>query len=357
MTAVVTADIAIIGAGVAGCIAAIALAPTHRVAFIHKHATPPERIGESLPPAARRIFRRLNLLAEFERQPHLTSQGMQSSWGSDKLQITDNLRNPDGFGWHLDRPAFESFLRATAKQRGVFGVWPANLTASQFGANRWHLQTDPSTTIEAKWVLDAGGRSSPFVRQQGVQRTTIGKSIAIWATVPDNSKNRMGLISATHNGWWYSAPVPDAKRVICLNTDADLIDRKAHKTLSGFLRLAHECPPIKKYLGNMTKSLSDQDGTVTCVAANSTKLQQVTGKQWAALGDAAISFDPLSSQGMFNAMASAMQLVDLIAAGQSIETEYTGQIERIWQHYLTHRCDFYRQETRWQDQPFWQRRQ
>jgi flavin-dependent dehydrogenase len=103
------------------------------------------------------------------------------------------------------------------------------------------------------------------------------------------------------------------------------------------------------------------------VAANSTRLEQVAGQQWAALGDAAISLDPLSSQGMFNAMASAMQLKELLVASDSLSTPnsskeahfqktYTQQINAIWDQYLYHKSIFYKAEMRWKGSPFWKRR-
>lgn len=55
------------------------------------------------------------------------------------------------------------------------------------------------------------------------------------------------------------------------------------------------------------------------VATNSSKLEQGSGEGWFAIGDAAFSFDPLCSQGIFNAMATAMQLADLL-----IELELNG---------------------------------
>ena len=96
------------------------------------------------------------------------------------------------------------------------------------------------------------------------------------------------------------------------------------------------------------------------VAANSTKLMQVAGQQWVALGDAAISFDPLSSQGMFNAMANAMQLSELISQLKftiKLEKVYKGQIDQVWENYIKHKHIFYQAEVRWSDSEFWKRRQ
>jgi flavin-dependent dehydrogenase len=94
-------------------------------------------------------------------------------------------------------------------------------------------------------------------------------------------------------------------------------------------------------------------------AANSTKLNQTAGNKWVALGDAAISFDPLSSQGMFNAMACAMQLRNLIVEfgfTEQLQQHYSNQIVSIWHRYLQHKDLFYSQEQRWKSHEFWKRR-
>jgi len=346
-------DVAIVGAGVAGSVAAIALAPTHSVVLIDKQAEPSQRIGECLPPAARRILHRLDLLEAFNRQPHLPSQGMQSYWGSEHAQIVDHIRNPDGFGWHLDRQKFELFLRESAHQRGVECIWPARLVSSQDTDEYWDITLDTAHRVQAKFLMDAGGRQSPFARLQGIQREQTDKLIACWAMLPDDTQHRMAVLSATKTGWWYSASVPDNKRVIAFQTDSDQVNSEVKKDPDALIELALTCPAMARLLARLDDTSSVHGGVS---AANSARLTQVAGYRWAALGDAALSFDPLSSQGMFNAMASAMQLVDLMQTGKNVALEYKRQIENIWQYYLIHKNTFYRQENRWKDSPFWKRR-
>jgi flavin-dependent dehydrogenase len=218
-------------------------------------------------------------------------------------------------------------------------------------------------SFAAKFVIDASGRQSYFARKLGIRRQPFDKLIACWATMPNCEQNKMSTISAGELGWWYSAPLPNSRRVIALQTDADLAGRKAIKSSGNFIELAQVNREIAAILARNQGEIELHQ----TVAANSTRLNQVAGRQWAALGDAAMSFDPLSSQGMFNAMAGALQLTELLIGSGTMEnpdlahmrqfqTAYTHQADQIWAHYIMHKKMFYRQEMRWKDADFWKRR-
>jgi flavin-dependent dehydrogenase len=367
-------DIVIIGAGVAGCTAAIALARSYSVVLVDQLSEPVERIGECLPPAGRRILKQLDLLEHFEQAVDmdesfrpLQNTGTQSWWGTEKVQVVDHLRNPDGFGWHLDRKAFEKYLRNNALQRGVTACWPAKLYSALYEKERWQVtatEGDQTYTFMAKFVIDASGRQSHFTKKTGIQRQQFDRLVACWAILPNGEENKLSTISSGENGWWYSAALPGNKRVLAFQTDSDLLERGGIKTAAQFVELANRDPQIFNLLQRNPGHI-DYRGTV---AANSTRLNEVAGPGWAALGDAALSFDPLSSQGMFNAMAGAMQLSELIsetgiinnpvkAKQEQFQAVYTGQMNSIWEHYVKHKNIFYGQERRWKEREFWKRRQ
>ncbi|WP_405598570.1 MULTISPECIES: tryptophan 7-halogenase [unclassified Pseudoalteromonas] len=372
-------SVVIIGAGVAGCIAALALCDSYKVTLIDQSAFPEERIGECLAPAAKRILQQLNLLDEFEGlletdialPHHLHNAGIKINWGQEARHIADNLSNTDGFGWRLDRKKFELFLREKAQQRGVECIWPVKLSNSQYQGNSWHItlvNSDPDsstaqeTNIACPFVIDATGRQAHFAKKY-TNRQQNDRLISCWATLADNSENKLGDIVSTESGWWYSAPLPNQRRVLAFQTDSDLIPKELHRDPLFFIQHAQQQPALAKLLDNNQETLDLQG----IVSANSTRLNTFSGQQWAALGDAAMSFDPLSSQGIFNAMASAMQLALLLQKSnilkvidndiqQHFNKTYQQQIEQIWRHYLHHQHYFYHQEQRWSSMPFWQRR-
>ena len=350
-------------------------------------------MGESLPPAAKRIFKKLGL-PNILSDGHLSAIGMSSWWGSEHVQISDHLRNPEGAGWHLDRQLLETSLRSELLQselpsRKVACYWPYSLKSSEKVDDAWQLnfnwktdkkEKDPETpelTINAKLVIDATGRHCTFARQQGATRQQEDRLVSVWLTFQTQVQNKLAHICPVDSGWWYCAPIPrlpqqsdsDANsnqqaRILSFQTDADLLP-KAFTDKQALWQAALAIPQFSEVL-----NLVDE-GTITHhgkVAANSSLLSNNTvstsNGNWFAIGDAAMSFDPLSSQGMFNAMATAMQLSDLIMEKgiqsedslRSIATEYEQQRERIWRYYQYHKQLYYRQERRWRDSEFWGRR-
>jgi flavin-dependent dehydrogenase len=368
-------DVLIIGGGIAGCIAAISLVKHYNVTLIDKQVVPTDRIGESLAPAAQRILKKLDIL---ENEPDSVKQelfsnnmGMQSYWGSDELHIVDHLRNPDGAPLSLNRKKFEIYLRKIALERGVQCLWGVKLFNSIYENKYWkvtgvsgNLKNRTTHIIHTSFVIDASGRQSHFAKSIGVNRIQYDKLISCWISLPNTETNTMSTIVADELGWWYSAVLPNNKRIISFQTDADIVDKNTFKNLTSFLALIKK----NKKMYSLIES-NEKEITFHCVvSANSTCLDQAVGKQWVALGDAAISFDPLSSQGMFNAMANAMQLTELLTSFNFINdlditkikqfnNEYTNQIAQVWKHYLQHKNIFYSAETRWKDALFWKRRQ
>ena len=352
-------SVVIVGAGVAGCTAALALASSHQVTLLDRQANPSPSPGECLPAAAGRILRQLDLWAIFQAQPHQPSLGMQSRWGGSTLSIQDGLRNPDGNAWHLDRPAFEHCLRRCAQERGVCLLAPDAIASAERQGTQWQLTLESKKTLQCHWVIDAGGRRAPFARKLGVQREVQDHLVAAWALYSDQQRRgpdqHMARISAAANGWFYSAPLPHGQRILAFHSDKTLLDTAKWRHAAPFVRAVRQHLPMADLLPECGDHSSMDYQGIT--AANSTRLKHCAGDGWAAVGDAAISFDPLSSQGMYNAMATSMQLAALLQNDRvAVAQSYNAQIERIWAHYLQHRHHYYRMETRWANQPFWQTR-
>ncbi len=370
LTQFIQTQIAVIGAGIGGCIAALALSRHFDVVLIDQHTECPARIGECLPPAAGRILRELGLLEAFTRHQalHLPCHGIRSHWGSDACVMNDNLRNPDGPGWQLDRAGFENWLRQHVMASNVRCLWPARPVAVQQGRDGWLLQLHGETAesrsaVPCHFVIDASGRRSFFAAMLGIRRLALDKQVAIWASLACECDDRMATLSACEYGWWYSARLPGQRRVLALQTDADLLRHGLHLDDKRFFQMARTQKDIAGLLA-ASPAPQKQWQLHGKTSANTTRLKQVAGFRWAAIGDAACSFNPLSSQGMFNAMATAMQLAEqLVDTGlnhpealTALSHTHSAQITSVWQRYLEHHRHYYLQEQRWPGMPYWQRR-
>jgi flavin-dependent dehydrogenase len=89
-------------------------------------------------------------------------------------------------------------------------------------------------------------------------------------------------------------------------------------------------------------------------------LSQFAGANWLAVGDAALSFDPLSSQGICNALytgiRAGMCISSALKGDQHAIMSYADHLAAIYQAYLKNRWIFYSYETRWVNHLFWERR-
>ncbi|HEX7330896.1 MAG TPA: tryptophan 7-halogenase [Pyrinomonadaceae bacterium] len=350
-------DVVIVGAGPAGAVTAINLAPFRRVLLVERRLEVAPRVGESLVPAARRLFADMGLLESFLREQHEPWYGNRSVWGSSETEERDFLRDPDGHGWHLDRRRFESWLRALAQERGAELLSPATLDVLQRSEEKWllRLKTDTNAIeVSACFVIDAGGQSAPVVRKLGLRAKVLENLVCCYVYGRDQATGARGLtyVEAVRNGWFYTAPIPQGRRILAFHTDADLHDKRL-----GVIECLEEATELSSLLANVG-FVPDDETFIT--SARSAVLDPAVGEGWLAVGDAAISFDPLSSQGLFNALftgLAAAEAVDSYLNGNQLSlTQYHQTIGAIFEAYQQKLAATYAAETRWPDAPFWQRR-
>lgn len=357
------AEILIVGAGPAGATAAINLAPFRRVVLIDRRATILPRIGESLLPAARRLLTDMGLWESFVSEGHEPWRGNRAVWGDPEPHETTFMRDPDGHGWHLDRVRFEQWLCMIACNRGAHLLRPASLVKLKHDGHRWLAQLkteDGLLEIAADLIIDGGGRSAPIARKLGRRVQVNDKLVCAWISGYDRLLTNRGLtyVEAVKDGWWYTAPIPRDRRIVAFHTDVDLLS---------FGRSGRKRDSLLEQIGAI-KGLSE---LLSCVGfvpecksgfaiANSTTLEPAAGDAWLAVGDAAISFDPLSSQGLLNALFTGLAAAE--AAERHLKGDflslltYSRVIRVVANSYQRHLDFYYATERRWLEAPFWQRR-
>ncbi|MFZ0421693.1 MAG: tryptophan 7-halogenase [Xanthobacteraceae bacterium] len=349
-------DVIVAGAGPAGSVAAAKLARAGRRVLLADRPSAAWKFGEALPGAAVRLLRTLDLPAPGPVGPHTSIAGTLSAWGSPQFTATDALRDPYGAAWRLDRHRFDAELRAAACVAGATARIALVRDVVRDG-DGWRLRFDDGGEECARWIVDASGRSARIARKLGAERRRDSRLIALYRVGEADAEFRDSrtVIESASNGWWYAARLPSSAAVAGLHTDAAEAVRIRAEPQAWLNALAATRGPGALFSSMRFAQL------LPAADAGGARLSQFYGEGWVACGDSAISFDPISGQGIFAALHDGSAAADAVNAALCDEpallAAYARRLEQVWSIYSARRDAVYASERRWPDQPFWSRGQ
>ena len=344
-------DIAIVGGGIAGCAAALTLADSGRSVVL---LAPPDdgadRFGEFLSPAANPLLRELGLAEAVAHGPHRAANVTFSAWGSDLLVERNAIVHVEGPGHVLDRPAFDRMLRETVARCGV-PIVSCDVDDATQTSDGWRLAGH-----DARFALDCSGRAAVVARHAAVRHRAdrlVAAGAFLYQTDDTVEPTPATLIEAVSDGWWYASLLTDRRLSIALFSDSDLMPRGREPWRERLLATRL----ISRWLDSAG---FDGDASPRLAAASTTWLEPVAGPSWAAAGDAAAAFDPLSSHGLTTALWSgrtaALAAAALLDGNEQPLGAYAATLRAAMQDFIAQRTAVYARERRWASSPFWQRR-
>jgi flavin-dependent dehydrogenase len=352
-------DVVILGGGIAGLTLALQLKKTRPDASIlviekQKHPVPEaaHKVGESTVEIAAHYLRDV-----LELQGHLQTQqlnkfGLRMFFSSDgNYDITRRVELGHAFLPHrsvgtyqLDRGRLENALGYELPRRGVSFLDGSKvqqiLLQPQSGAHCLHVLRDGAQrAIQARWVVDASGRSSLLKRQLGLAKKVSHHANAVWFRVgypidinewsndPEwQARIREGQRALSTNhlmgpGYWvWLIRLASDAISIGIVTDARMHPFEEINRFDRALAWLHAHEPqcaavVEQHQAAVQDFRVMKDYSYSCE-------QMFSGERWCLTGEAGVSLDPFYSPGSDLIAISNGLICDLIAMdldGQDIE--------------------------------------
>lgn len=291
-------DVAVIGAGPAGCTAALRLMQLgYTVALIEKEVFPRFNIGESLSAGVSAI---LNYIGadSVENKFYSNKAALPSKILWETADVPLELKAKDNKHTVVNRAHFDKHVLDVCKQKGATVLQPYTAEHLKYTKAVWHITchtvTGNSIAVQAKFIFNAMGRQG--VSHKNKYYTGV-PSYAKALTVAQHSSKKHTFLEAHHKFWLWGSHLEDDKMRFIFFQDPD------KKTLEedNKILLKHS------YFGN-----------AFCEAPIHLKKSFLTQPFWNTeavsstcfcIGEAAFALDPLSSSGVEKAMRYALQAV------------------------------------------------
>ena len=366
MTLPPTADIVVAGGGPAGATIAHQLAGFgYRVVLIEKRRFPRHQIGESLTPSIFPLLDFLGIRTQVEQAGFLRMAGHSVCWGSARPRTAYYSPDHHRRGFQSVRADFDLILLNHARQAGVQVVERQPVRdVRPDGEHGVIVRYGSGEHIRAAFCVDATGHAGIYARENLRQRDSVFQTLALtgyW----QNARNPPGvdfantLLEAYADGMVWSVPLHTGERNVTL-----LIDWRHGRAIKRtrlqrfYIEEVRKATYVSGFLADARLPHPPQVFDASLYTA-----RQFAAGRTLLVGDAGLFIDPLSSEGVRKAMASAITgavVINTVLQRPAMQPQATelyeaGQRDTYHSHYRQS-ARYYAEEGRWPDRPFWQYR-
>ncbi|MCS6096456.1 NAD(P)/FAD-dependent oxidoreductase [Shewanella baltica] len=308
-------DVAIIGAGPSGAIAASLLHQQgKRVLVLEKQHFPRFSIGESLLPCCMQFIEEAGMLDALNAAgfQHKNGAAFRRNGTYTTFDFTDKFTPGPGTTFQVQRASFDKLLADTAQSQGVDIRYGETVEAIDLTENpRLTVRNEQGELyqINAQYVLDASGFGRVLPRLLNLESPScLPPRSAIFTHVEDNisdaSFDRNKILISVHpehkDIWYWLIPFSNGRCSLGVVAEPQLLERLQGSLEQQLMSIVNEEPGLKALLANA--KVVQECATLKGYSANVSRL--ATDK-FALLGNAGEFLDPVFSSGVTIAMQSA----------------------------------------------------
>jgi len=322
-------DLLVVGGGIAGCAVALACAAElQRVVILHAGD---ERQGtESISPDGCRR------LKQYSIDIGSTFSSVLAWWGADHV-----VTSPCPGARVVQRNALADQIRGRAMEKAVLQRCKSILTLAR-GDGMWTASYRDHEgvvrSIEAKNICDATGRRGAVGRLLGARRINLDKLCCMSVSIVDFKK--VGTwTEATSNGWWNLCS--DGNKTTLAFYSLPNLFRNAGRTFETFFVETQE---MRRMI-----SITNHSAPRVLVCGSSI-LAPCAGPGWFAVGDAAMTVQPLASAGIAKALRDSQLALKVL---ETDGLEYYSRYRQEFADYSKSLSAQYELEGRWKESDFW----
>ncbi|OMQ29654.1 NAD(P)/FAD-dependent oxidoreductase [Pseudomonas putida] len=255
----------------------------------------------------------------------------------------------------LDRPTFDRGLREDLRAAGVTLI-EGRVLGVQSSSGGHQVQIEGREVLTADFLVEARGRQAPALGK-GLRGPETVSLLNRWQGTPGITAS---AVESLEDGWAWMARRDDGQCYWQWTVDVASVGLPGKAQLLEYCRQRRRASAVAQafFAGEVEADLQLHARSSTAILS-----PQVCADKWIRVGDAAMAVDPLSGNGVFQSLSSALQASAVIntllrkperaALAQRFHQQ---RVEQLFLRFARIGRDFYADEQRWLEQPFWQAR-
>lgn len=308
-------DVAVIGAGPAGAVAAALLARAGKsVLVLERQHFPRFSIGESLLPQSMAYLEEAGMLQAVVEAGFQYKNGASFVHGEKCSSYDFRDKHSEGWGttYQVERAVFDQLLIRRAADQGVqvrFGHTVRSMQTGDEPTLEVEDETGHAYRVAARFVFDASGFGRVLPRLLGLETPSrMPARAALFSHVQDalpaGSTDRDKICVAVHperrDVWYWMIPLAGGRTSVGCVAEAEFLDVPEAQREAKLRELIRAEPTIGRLLGDAPFVMP-----VNRIAGYSANVERLHGPGFALLGNAGEFLDPVFSSGVTIALRSA----------------------------------------------------